>query len=47
LSQATFDSLDVPNEVRTFDVREWAVRELGYTLKTVPNHEYDWMLLPP
>jgi len=47
LSQATFDSLDVPNEVRTFDVREWAVRELGYTLKTVPIHEYDWVLLPP
>jgi len=47
LSQAAFDSLDVPNEVRTFDVREWAVRELGYTLKNVPNHEYDWMLLPP
>lgn len=47
LSQDVLDSLDVPNEVRTFDIKTWAVQELGYTLKTIPQHEYDWILLPP
>lgn len=47
LSQDVLDSLDVPNEVRTFDIKTWAVQELGYTLKTIPQHVYDWILLPP
>lgn len=49
LSPDVLDSLDVPEDVRKFNIKEWAVKELGYTIKYPRNNHGagDWILLPP
>ena len=47
LPLAALNAMKVKDEVRRFDVRKWAVEELGYTVLVPNGWTIDFILLPP
>lgn len=47
LGDQSFADLNIPAEVRNFNIQTWAVDELGYTFSTVGAFGTDFRLLPP